>query len=646
MNEAARTLKTIRTVGIVPTLQNGLYRLLVKAGWYRRRCPVRRISQVEGADVFIPLPLPPREALLPYLQMDAERIDAAFAELKAGKYHPFFGDAAEPLNLNPINGSRHWSAAHKVPVSDLKLVWESARFNWSEDLMRYEMLHGDGEAAALFIEYMERFLEKNPVNAGENWESAQEVAIRLIHIAFAGSVVLRSLDEESPVMTNARRQERKAELGSLLGRVIRAHAERIPETLIYAKSQRNNHLLSEALGLMTAGVVLGENKSARKWFDLGCRTLFAGLEDQIAPDGGYIQQSTNYHRLVLQIMVTADLMLRVGKREWPQRLSEKLRRTVRYLYQHTDRLGGSAANLGHNDGGMLFAFGRDYGDYRPTLQAASRIFLDRKYYRSGIWDETGVWLCAEKRLGLGSSETDSPLNHTVLRLEGEGRIALLHAAEIRGRAAHDDALQTDIWFNGINEVTDPGTFRYSGEPDWENALKYAWLHNGLIIDDRPGMTDGGKFRWFDQCSAVPLQNDPDCIAAAFTPVGGIRRTRTIRPVPGGFRIVDEAEGTGVHRWRLHWLLQNQSYSYKDDVLTLDRVRVRFRCKEPYSVRIIRAGYAAFNSSTDNDEVLVRQDPYRGWVSPTYNQKEAALSVVISCTAEAPFRFETEFTEKQ
>ncbi len=54
-----------------------------------------------------------------------------------------------------------------------------------------------------------------------------------------------------------------------LGKVIAVHARRILPTLVYARAQNNNHLLSEAAGLITAGLVLPHHPQANRWLWLG-----------------------------------------------------------------------------------------------------------------------------------------------------------------------------------------------------------------------------------------------------------------------------------------------------------------------------------------------------------------------------------------
>jgi len=89
------------------------------------------------------------------------------------------------------------------------------------------------------LERLEQFLAANPPYLGLNWVSAQEAALRLLALSFAWQVFADSANSHAGRV-------------GLLARSIAFHAARIPPTLPYSRSQNNNHLLSEAVGLYTA----------------------------------------------------------------------------------------------------------------------------------------------------------------------------------------------------------------------------------------------------------------------------------------------------------------------------------------------------------------------------------------------------------
>ena len=96
---------------------------------------------------------------------------------------------------------------------------------------------------------------------------------------------------------------------SLLANIFIDHASRIPPTLSYARAQNNNHLLSEAVGLYTAGCALPYHPEALRWRELGWRWFNQGIQSQFSEDGAYMQHSANYHRLALQLALWMRLLV-------------------------------------------------------------------------------------------------------------------------------------------------------------------------------------------------------------------------------------------------------------------------------------------------------------------------------------------------
>jgi hypothetical protein len=170
---------------------------------------------------------------------------------------------------------------------DIKPVWEAGRFGWAVILARAYHLSRNEAYAQAFWQSTQAFLEANPVNQGPQWSSGQEVALRLIALVFSIQVFASSSYSTPPRL-------------ALLAQSIADHAARIPPTLIYARAQNNNHLITEAAGLYTAAAALPSHPRAEQWKKLGWKWLNHAFQGQIDADGTYIQQSTNYHRLMLQ----------------------------------------------------------------------------------------------------------------------------------------------------------------------------------------------------------------------------------------------------------------------------------------------------------------------------------------------------------
>jgi hypothetical protein len=232
--------------------------------------------------------------------------------------------------------------------------------------------------AEAFWKYFETFDRTNPPGMGPQWMSGQEVALRLMAFTWASQVLV-----DAASSTQARKRR--------LAEVVAEHARRIPPTLVYAHSQHNNHLLTEAAGLLTAGLALPDLPEASRWRSAGWKWLNMGFQSQIDGYGEYSQHSTNYHRLMLQVALWSNALVKKHGLRWQYQTLQALGRSVHWMLSVLDSESGHVPNLGANDGALIFPLAvRAFEDYRPVLNAAARAFLDYDLPH-GAWDEMSLW---------------------------------------------------------------------------------------------------------------------------------------------------------------------------------------------------------------------------------------------------------------
>lgn len=642
-------LKAARQLGLRPLGLLAAYRLKLYSGWLRYQTPLSPPPPPAGLSLRPVLAFPSPEELRHILGGRVAGLLAEADEIVAGQVR-LFGGRPVPLELAVPAGEKHWSAyehgAAAKAYGDIKFVWEPARFGWACTLGRAFHISGDERYPRAFWGYAERFWEANPPNRGPNWASAQEVALRLVAFTFAAQAFAPS-EHSTPL-----RLER-------LARSVAEHAARIPPTLGYARAQNNNHLLSEAVGLITAGLALPAHPAAARWLKLGHRWLNAGLEAQIAADGTYSQHSTNYHRLMLQLALWANACL-------PPTLGLPLRlgAATRWLLELLDPLSGQVPNLGHNDGAYILPFTVcPFEDYRPVLQAASRAFLGQAALPAGAWDEMSLWVGAQ-----GGEKKTSPSGQPGGQLSPHARLAGAHswgylrAVRYSTRPGQADALHLDLWWQGLNVAQDAGTYRYTAGAPWENALASAAVHNTLCLEGQEPMTRAGKFLWLDwvQSRVIARQADPqgnwEKIVAehdGYRRYGLIQRRTVTAFRPDRWRVEDTlsctpqaaSEAAGAppgSRAVLHWLLPDWEWQIIPGPagtsleLRSPHGPVQLHITHPPEARVslVRAGQMLFGEGSPS--------PVRGWTSPTYGARIAALSLAITTPASLPLVLASEW----
>ena len=288
MKPLLRIIKAIQELGLSKLWFYAQYEFGLRSGHYRRVTPSRR-SDYQGT-----ASLPPFNLFPSVLSEQKEKPIQDADEILTGMVRLFGGDP-RPLDLSAGASHKHWTELEASPPDlDIKFIWEPARFGWAITLARAFACSGDPRYADDFWTKTLQFLEIHPPNLGRQWQSSQEVALRLMVLVFCDRVFA-----EAPTSTTENRQR--------LWQAVVEHAQRIPPSLVYARAQNNNHLLSEAAGLYTAGVYLADHPKAGEWRNLGWRWLNWGFQNQISEFGTYTQHSANYHRLMLQVRSLAPV---------------------------------------------------------------------------------------------------------------------------------------------------------------------------------------------------------------------------------------------------------------------------------------------------------------------------------------------------
>ncbi|HSF82512.1 MAG TPA: alginate lyase family protein [Anaerolineales bacterium] len=637
----------------------GLYRLGLLTGFFRWQTSIKEpvSSTIEYALEPV-IVLPDRQELRNILgERGYAEVLSQADEITAGQVR-LFGGEVQSLNLSPPKPLYHWTAYElggvPGPKMDIKQVWEPARFGWAYTLGRAYYLSGDERYPAAFWDHTLAFLDANPPYKGLNWISAQEVALRLMAMVFAAQVFANS-QHSTP-----ERRER-------LGWSVAAHARRIPSTLVYARAQNNNHLLSEAAGLFTAGLALPNHPHSERWKSYGWRWFMRGMQTQIQADGTYCQHSTNYHRLMLQLALWMTALAKNQDVLFPPAVQEKLRAASRWLLALLDPASGEVPNLGPNDGAYILPLTVcAFADFRPVLQATSLAFLEEHATSPGRWDEMSVWLVRSAK-GLSRSAGDAPVGLPSKRLAPgvivNGRSdtwAYLRTAKFTSRPGHADLLHLDLWWRGMNIAQDAGTYLYNAPKPWDNALSRTDVHNTVMVNGQEQMLPAGRFLWLDWANGKLVehrQGSGEGVSHLTAEHDGYLRfgiihRRSVAAGPDGKWTIEDAlmfaDPERVERHlpttiRLHWLVPDWPWRLEESHRQVDfgiesrfgwiQLRIHLEKEGQAGLELMPAVVRAGVPLHGNREV----QPTWGWVSPSYGSKIPALSLSVTTTTSEPIK---------
>lgn len=394
-----------------------------------------------------------------------------------------------------------WRTKHLDPeFGDIKDLWEPSRFAWVYDLIRAYAASRDETFLRAFESHFSHWADANPPFFGAAWSCGQETAIRAIALRYAectlGQLPGRTLDVWMRVRCT-----------------LAASGERIADAIDYAISQRNNHGLSEAVGLIILGERLcGLHPEAGRWIQKGWRLLPGLIDEQFAPDGWYIQHSFVYQRLALDQCVVAQRSLGKLGLSLSDTNTQRLRAATALLQSVMAPESGTVPNHGANDSSMIHPTTlASRLDFRPVITAVASVF-DGEIPEDIQPDyETVAWL------GTHRPKRSHPVaNGTMVRRGLSGWVAVRHgrigvfirAGTYRSRPGHVDALHVDIRFGDQWTVVDPGTYRYNAAPPWRNGLAVASVHNGPLTGGRSPGVRGPRFLWYIWPDARVVQCEP------------------------------------------------------------------------------------------------------------------------------------------
>ena len=669
-------LGTILQIGRTVGMRNGMLRLGYElergSGWMSRRLravegwqswDLQRITPVHSAEELLSAR---KEGRLPFFFANSRNLAVALkqtmmlageASLRAEAERilhgdlPFFGRLSfscgfppnwfeNPQTKQHVSPTRLWTTMRfaSPDYGDLKFILEPSRFLFAYPLARAYAITGEDSFAEAFWKALEDWADHSPPMSGPLWVCGQECSLRIMAWTFGLYAFLHSA---------ATTPQRFA----LLLSMIAAQAWRTQQTIGYARSQRSNHVFSEAVGLWTAGILFPELQDAAQWRDQGAALLHEAVFDQITLDGAYLQDSFNYLRMVLhQLFWTLRLAEIHGVQLHPD-IRCRTQAAFEFLRSLVDPVSGHMPNSGSNDGSHILPLSAcEYEDFRPLLQLGACALSGQRAMSAGPWDEPALWLSGARP----ATEQESPARPLPVgtgchRIGSNHSWALVRANSGRCRPFQADQLHVDLWWGGLNFARDPGTYLYNGPSPWDNAFAGTAVHNTVTVDCRDQMRRAGRFLWLNWSHAYGQSSSratgfPDHFEGEHDGYRqlGIKHRRWINYVgDDAWVIVDDVLGSGEHAIRLHWLLPDRPLEVipgKDFSASLSAEHARFRwnifSSVPGAPAIIRAGKnLQANEEIPNEELL-------GWESPTYGELHPAISLSYRVQAPLPVRLVT------
>jgi hypothetical protein len=435
---------------------------------------------------------------------------------------------------------------------DVKDAWEAARFTWAFDLVLGYAVSRDERYAEAFWNGVETFADGSPPFRGIQWSCGQETSVRALSCLWA---------ERAFADARASTHERRARLADLFA----WSGERVADAIEYAISQRNNHGISEAVGLVVLGARLsGAHPDAARWLRDGARWLDALVLDQFAEDGWYVQHSLTYLRMALDQCVVGERVLRSARgRGLSYAAVARLRAAIALLVELHDPETGDVPNHGANDGSLVLPVSTaGYRDFRPSITAAAATFdvaVPQSFHAS---DEALAWLGVD---GLARRQDSAPTRIVagssgwLSARRGRARV-FVRAGEYQSNPSQIDPAHVDVWIDGEPRAVDAGTYRYTAPMPWANALSTISVHNTVDVPSMPAAQKGARFLWLERPAATIAKTAESAESTTIEirnrtwESRGLSHTRRCVLTDDAIDVIDEIESSQPVEIRVHWLV--------------------------------------------------------------------------------------------
>lgn len=583
-----KKIKTCIRLGFSSIIRFFLYFWLKNIGFYRLINPSQNIKEIK-------------------LDCINKSKNIFFLYFCSNNYTYFLDQwSRDPVTKKKYSLFLHWSKM-SFPCSpgvDIKNIWEPSRFYWYFELCyrskKDSNLGLKEEAESGFKDWT----IDNPAFYGYNWMCGQEAAIRLLNFILGKEIIGDVFSSNELVF-------------------VEQHCQRIAMTMYYAKSQKNNHLLSEAIGLYVGSKILGDNKYLIK----AKRNLNYCFKKLALKDGTFSQYSVNYQRMAIDLSsIILYFFIKYNDSVNPMWIT-KIKKMTNWLESFIDPIAQDAANFGNNDGSMLLNTGKiNYRDFIHSISIA-RFCLDIAENKTPFMDMYNI--LTQPKPVLTEIKSKHFDKGGFIRFKGKNSWAIFNYPKFKFRPHQNDIMHFDLWVKGVNVLLDSGTYSYNASEEFQNYFKSTSAHNTVQIDGLEQMRQISRFLYADWPKEIDLKIIKDlddnivfssCGYRHFT---GATHHRSIKVQAGCWIIIDSLKKL-KNNATLYWQLPNikgclDGSHYQNDLIQLEL-------------------------ESDCEKMHVSLDD--AWVSKYYQNKEPSLRLSAKVFGLDECQFITTITMKE
>lgn len=404
-----------------------------------------------------------------------------------------------PLDEKSFDCSNHWSLIPDFGLAgDIKLGWEISRFHFVFDLIKAHAITNDEKYYKEFIDLFTNWMEHNQPEKGINWKCSQEISIRLLSITYGFRYFSEFYLIENEIIIN-------------YYLLMESSLKHVFANKNYAlKSIKNDHAFVEMFALYIFGGMISSSRY-KKYQEIGAKQFEKQIFDQIYDDGGYKQNSFNYHRLILQL---SAVYLHHNKQSSPK-IGEYINKSIQFLNSAIMNELGNVPNFGPSDSALVFHYSNDIKNFRKTLNLCNYLVNGKILYNSSSDFEEICWFTSAEKLYIQEANNNiSTFKQSgYWYLKNEKWRVFFRAGKQWHRPFHNDMMHVDVWYKGVNVLCDMGTYSYNFNLNDSDFYNSYMAHNTLDISPTDKFKRTGKFLVTNWKNAEIILRDDNLICA-------------------------------------------------------------------------------------------------------------------------------------
>ena len=181
------------------------------------------------------------------------------------------------------------------------------------------LLSDDEKYARELVDQVNDWIDKNPYALGVTWLCAMDVALRAVNWIWGVALCTRSkhVSDEFLIRFVTSLAEH--------GQYIFKNLEGTP-----GKPSNGNHYLSNLVGLIYVGLMCPLLENSTSWLEFATKELWHEAEHQFLRDGMNFEGSTAYHRLSVELLISAVLLCQRNGIEIPESTRSTIRRGIEF----------------------------------------------------------------------------------------------------------------------------------------------------------------------------------------------------------------------------------------------------------------------------------------------------------------------------